>query len=88
MGGSALAWTSAMFDGNAMAYQLGAMGFDVWLANNSGAQYSQEHDKYTVADKEFWAMDWSKFGVYDFPAVVGEIRKRNGDKKVGMVGHS
>ena len=33
-------------------------------------------------------MDWSKYGVYDFPALVAEVRKRNGDKKVAMVGHS
>ena len=33
-------------------------------------------------------MDWSKYGVHDFPALVAEVRKRNGNKKVAMVGHS
>ena len=33
-------------------------------------------------------MDWSKYGVYDFPATVKEIQKRNGGRKVAMVGHS
>jgi len=46
------------------------------------------HDKYTVNDMEFWLMDWSKYGVYDLPAVVAEMRKRNGNKKVTMIGHS
>lgn len=64
------------------------MGFDVYLTNNSGVLYSQENDKYTVDDEEFWAMDWSKYGVYDLPAAVKEIQTRTGVKKVAIVGHS
>jgi pimeloyl-ACP methyl ester carboxylesterase len=71
-----------------MAYQLGALGYDVWLANNSAALYSKEHDKYTADDREYWDMDWQKYGIYDTPAVVTEIQKRNGGKKVGYIGHS
>ena len=33
-------------------------------------------------------MDWVKYGVYDTPAAVREIRKHNGDKKVALVAHS
>ena len=33
-------------------------------------------------------MDWRQYGQYDMPAFVGEIRKRNGGKKVAYVGHS
>ena len=33
-------------------------------------------------------MDWEKYGVYDMPAQVAEIQKRNGGKKVAIVGHS
>ena len=33
-------------------------------------------------------MDWVKYGTYDTPAAVREIRKRNNDKKVALVGHS
>ena len=33
-------------------------------------------------------MDWQKYGVYDFPAAVAEIQKRNGGRKVAYVGHS
>lgn len=64
------------------------MGFDVYLTNNSGTTYSQVNDRYTVADPEFWQMDWRKYGVYDLPAAVGEVQKRNGGKKVAFVGHS
>jgi len=64
------------------------MGFDIFMTNNSGVQYSQVHDVYTVEDKEFWMMDWSKYGVYDFPAAVKAIQEKTGVKKVAMVGHS
>jgi len=33
-------------------------------------------------------MDWSKWGIYDTPALVTEIQTRNGGKKVGYIGHS
>ena len=47
MGGQALVWTYLMETKSTekqMAYQLAEDGWDVWLANNRGAQYSQEHD--------------------------------------------
>lgn len=43
---------------------------------------------YTIEDPEFWFMDWSKYGVYDLPAAVTEIKKRTGVEKVAIVGHS
>ena len=64
------------------------MGFDIYLTNNSGVQYSQEHDIYTIYDAQFWAMDWSKYGKYDLPAAVKVIQERTGVKKVAIVGHS
>lgn len=68
MGGNAAVYIAGGF-GDGMQWtqygvmtQLANMGFDVWFANNSGIQYSQVHDVYTVDDEEFWDLDWSKFG--------------------------
>jgi len=58
------------------------------LTNNSGVEYSQVHDTYTIDDPEFWAMDWSKYGVYDFVTAVEYIREKTPEYKVAMVGHS
>ena len=69
-------------------FQLAKRGFDVWFTNNSGVQYSQEHKTLSIYDKEYWQIDWIKYGTIDFPAAVEEIRKRNGNKKVAVVGHS
>ena len=73
MGGYALGWTEEWFDHVPMAFQIAKMGFDVYLTNNSGAQYSQEHILYSVNQPEFWQMSWEKYGVYDFPACVKAI---------------
>ena len=93
MGGSGIGWLTSFGmrpskNEVPMAYQLAKDGWDVWITNNSAVTYSQEHDTWTPYDKEYWAMDWRKYALYDFPAAVAEIRKRNGDKKVAYVGHS
>ena len=94
MGGTAINWTMTLNGKQGTgkhvpaAFHLAEMGFDVWLTNNSGAEYSQEHDVYTTADKEYWQMDWTKYGLYDFPAAVKVIQERTGVEKVAVVGHS
>ena len=90
MGGSAASYLSNYLspESDILMKKLAMMGFDVWMANNSGTQYSQENDLYTFDDYEYWAMDWSTYGVYDLPALVEEIQRRTGVKKVAMIGHS
>ena len=93
MGGYALGYlTDTMCDlhmgCDPMVKALALKGFDVYMANNSGVKYSQQHDVYTVDDPEFWDIDMYTKGVYDFPALVTEIQRRTGVKKVAMFGHS
>jgi len=80
--------TMMLNDNPPLSVQLAQMGFDVWLLNNRGTTYSQVHDTYSVNDSDFWKFDWTHYAVYDFPAAVAEVRKRNGNKKVTMIGHS
>ena len=68
--------------------QLTLRGYDVYITNNSGVQYSQEHDIYNKFSKEFWDMDYTKYGKYDFPAFTRAVQERNGGAKVAMIGHS
>ena len=76
MGGSAASYLEeSMFSPgeDILMKRLAMMGFDVYMANNSGVKYCQENDFYTVEDEEYWAMDWSTYGVYDLPALVKVI---------------
>ena len=88
MGTSGVEWLSAINGNEPMAFQFARMGFDVYITNNSGVQYSYENDQYTYNDPEFWMMDWRKWGRYDIPAAVEYIRTQNGGAKVALVGHS
>ena len=50
MGGNALGWTtgSIITHSEPVAIQIAKMGFDVYLPNNSGVQYSQKHILYDI----------------------------------------
>lgn len=90
MGSNGTEWATdhALGGKTPMAFQFARMGFDVYITNNSGVQYSMENDMYTENDPEFWQMDWRKYGVYDVPALVKVMRERNNGAKVALIGHS
>ena len=88
MGGSGEGWLYQLRGKTPMINYFAEAGFDIWIQNNRGTKYSQEHDLYTTDDREFWQMDWSTYGTIDFPLLVSFIQERTGVKKVAMVGHS
>lgn len=52
-----LASTSANFLGkgkDSLAFLLADAGYDVWLGNFRGTEYSEGHVNLTVADKRYW----------------------------------
>ena len=84
-------WTPADgMSGNNLMKKLAESGFDMWFANNSGTIYSQQHDVYTIYDPEFWDLDLTDWGVFDFPALVEKIQSVSDSpyKKVAVIGHS
>ncbi|CAH0556004.1 unnamed protein product [Brassicogethes aeneus] len=63
-------------------------GYDVWLANRRGTEYSS-HIKYSRNDKEFWNFSFHEMGTIDVPTVVekvAEVSKQPGN--IIFVGHS
>ena len=73
MGGSAESYLWMLGNKKPMVVSFAERGFDVYMANNSGTKFSQQHDVYTIKDAEFWAKDWSGMGLYDLPANVKMI---------------
>ena len=71
-----------------MPLQLADAGYDVWMGNNRGKEYSQVHETYGVDDAEFWEFGWAEMGLYDDVANVKLIKNETGKDKVIYLGWS
>merc|ERR1719422_1358412 len=55
------------------------MGYDIWLGNNRGTEYSQGHQTLSSDDAAFWDFNWTAMGMYDDPANISAIKKATGE---------
>ena len=65
----------------AMGFKLADAGFDVWLANNRGNDFSRSHEYLDVDSEQFWEFDFEDMGLYDIPAFVNKIHEVRGPVK-------
>ena len=55
--------------------QLADKGYDVWMANSRGTEYSQGHTDFDSATSDrYWDFTWADIGKYDVPAMIEEIK--------------
>ena len=57
-------------------------GYDVWLANFRGTQYSQKHTTLDNNSFDYWNIGVAEFGIYDIPAFIELVYTHNGGHKV------
>ncbi|KAI6671389.1 hypothetical protein NL676_006274 [Syzygium grande] len=62
-------------------------GFDVWISNTRGTQFSRRHTSLDPANPDFWNWSWDELVAFDLPAVFDFIHGKTG-KKIDYVGHS
>nr|XP_029730647.1 lipase 1-like [Aedes albopictus] len=74
--------------GNALAYLLSDMGYDVWLGNARGNRYSRKHISYSPDMNKFWDFSWHEIGVYDLPAIIDYTLNVTDKEKLHYIGHS
>ncbi|XP_048526593.1 lipase 3 [Dendroctonus ponderosae] len=84
--------TSGMFVGlgkRSIAFQLADAGYDVWLGNYRGTEYSEGHQSLNVTQKEFWDHSVDEIAKYDVPAMLQLVQYHSGAKgKTVYIGHS
>ncbi|KAG8230457.1 hypothetical protein J437_LFUL009946, partial [Ladona fulva] len=71
-----------------LAYILADAGFDVWMGNARGNQYSRSHVTLTPDDAGFWKFSWHEMGLYDLPAEIDYILLETGEQSIFYIGHS
>ena len=84
---SSYCWVTS--DSNSLAFILADAGYDVWLGNFRGTKYSRAHceldpDKHLA----FWRFSLHELGVKDLAAMITNIAKISGRKKISFIGHS
>lgn len=88
LGSDAATWLWSYMKGVPLPLQLYDAGFDVWLGNNRGTEYSQVHETLTVDDDEFWMYDWAEMGKYDTVANVSKVKELTNMDKILYLGYS
>ncbi|CAH0550443.1 unnamed protein product [Brassicogethes aeneus] len=76
-------------EGNAsLAFTLWRLGYEVWLINNRGTYYSEEHVNLTVNNIKYWDFSFHELGVYDLPVLTEKISEKSNSTELIYVSHS
>jgi len=65
-------------------------GYDVWIGNNRGTEYSQGHNFLDAAGEtaeDYWNFTWAEMS-RDVKANVSEIKRLSGEDKIYYIGYS
>ena len=88
LGNDAATWLWLYGEGKPLPLTLYDEGFDVWLGNNRGTEYSQEHATLSKDQKEYWLYDWAEMGKYDAKAQISKIKELTEFEKILYLGYS
>ena len=60
--------------GKPMPLQLADLGYDVFMGNNRGTEYSLGHKSLSTEEQAYWEFSWAQMGLYDDPAIITMIK--------------
>lgn len=77
---------------NAAAFKIARLGYDVWMGNNRGNQYSRGHVSLNPKNKkdqeQYFDFSFFELAQYDAPAQIDYVREHTGWDKLSYLGHS
>ncbi|KAG9151974.1 hypothetical protein Leryth_002238 [Lithospermum erythrorhizon] len=82
----AATWLSSPTN-EALGFVLADAGYDVWLSNSRGTNYSSGHTSLSPSDSGYWDWSWDELASYDLPACVQYVHDQTG-QNLHYVGHS
>ncbi|KAK9077380.1 hypothetical protein SSX86_005717 [Deinandra increscens subsp. villosa] len=62
-------------------------GFDVWIANTRGTNFSRGHTSLSPSDPAYWEWSWDELVAYDLPASIRFVHDQTG-QNLHYIGHS
>ena len=88
-GGTGHDWLASDIGAPNFLMRLVERGYDVWVGNARGAQFSNENVQDGVWSlEERWNYTWADMGYYDLPANIDKIIDVTGKDKVTLMGAS
>uniref|UniRef100_T1JLA7 Partial AB-hydrolase lipase domain-containing protein n=1 Tax=Strigamia maritima TaxID=126957 RepID=T1JLA7_STRMM len=72
---------------NSPAFILADAGFDVWMGNFRGNNYTS-HTKYSPQDSKYWDFTWQEMADHDMPYTIDYILNVTRHSKLICTGHS
>ena len=73
----------------APAFILARGGYDVWMGNNRGNRWSNQHVKLDNSSKEYWdGVEWENMGTKDVPSLIDYILNLTNETSISYIGHS
>lgn len=70
------------------AFKLADNGYDVWLVNIRGTDFSQKHENLLATSAQYWKFSLDEIVKYDLPAVIDYVLLKSNNTRVHYVGHS